>query len=114
MPSSREDGYQGYVLGAHTLTDYETLDLVFALLCMGGGATLLGITLFVWLLVRRMLRPLEHLAVSASDIARTSDHALRVQAKSDMTRSTAWHRAGPWNPNMNSLEGAYQFITERQ
>ncbi len=72
---------QGYVLGAHTVTDSETLNLVFAFLFIGGGVTLLVIALLVWLLVRRMLRPLEHLAVSASDIARTSDHALRVLAR---------------------------------
>ncbi len=72
---------QGYVLGAHTVTDLETLNLVFTFLFVGGGVTLMVIALLVWLLVRRMLRPLEHLAVFASDIARTSDHALRVQVR---------------------------------
>ena len=99
---------QGYVLGAHTLTDYETLNLVFALLCMGGGATLLGITLLVWLLVRRMLRPLEHLAVSASDIARTSDHALRVQARERHDEINSL--AQTINGMLNSLEGAYRDV----
>ena len=72
---------QGYILGAHTVTDLETFNLVFTFLFVGGGVTLLVIALLVWLLVRRMLRPLEHLAVFASDIARTSDHALRVQVR---------------------------------
>src|SRR2546423_9048905 len=67
---------QGYVLGAHTATKHATLNLVVMFLSVGGGVTLLVIALLVWLLVRRMLRPLEQLAVSASDITRTSDHAL--------------------------------------
>jgi two-component system OmpR family sensor kinase len=99
---------QGYVLGAHTVTDPETLNLVFTLLFMGGGVTLLVITLLVWLLVRRMLRPLEHLAVSASDIARTSDHALRVQARERPDEINSL--AQTMNGMLNSLEGAYRDV----
>ena len=99
---------QGYVLGAHTVTDPETLNLVFTFLFIGGGVTLLVIALLVWLLVRRMLRPLEHLAVSASDIARTSDHALRVQARERPDEINSL--AQTMNGMLNSLEGAYRDV----
>ena len=99
---------QGYVLGAHTVTDSETLNLVFTFLSMGGGVTLLVIALLVWLLVRRMLRPLEHLAVSASDIARTSDHALRVQARERPDEINSL--AQTINGMLHSLEGAYRDV----
>ncbi len=99
---------QGYVLGAHSVTDHETVNLVLTLLFMGGGVTLLVITLLVWLLVRRMLRPLEHLAVSASDIARTSDHALRVQARERPDEINSL--AQTINGMLNSLESAYRDV----
>ncbi len=99
---------QGYVLGAHTVNDNDTLNLVFALLYTGGGVTLLVIALLIWLLVRRMLRPLEHLAVSASQIARTRDHALRVQVREQPDEINSL--AQTVNGMLNSLEGAYRDI----
>jgi two-component system, OmpR family, sensor kinase len=99
---------QGYVLGAHTVADHETLNLVVTLLSIGGGVTLLVLTLLVWLLVRRMLRPLEQLAVSASDIARTSDHALRVQARERPDEINSL--AQTMNGMLNSLEAAYRDV----
>src|SRR5207302_3654356 len=99
---------QGYVLGAHTVTDLETLTLVFTFLFVGGGVTLLVLTLLVWLLVRRMLRPLEHLAVFASDIARTSDHALRVQVRQRPDEINSL--AQTINGMLHSLEGAYRDV----
>jgi len=99
---------QGYVLGAHTVTDHETLNLVFMLLYTGGGVTLMVVAVLVWLLVRRMLRPLEQLAVSASHIARTSDHALRVQAKERPDEINSL--AQTMNGMLNSLEGAYRDV----
>jgi len=99
---------QGYILGAHTVTDLETLNLVFTFLFVGCGVTLMVIALLVWLLVRRMLRPLEHLAVSASDIARTSDHALRVQVRERPDEITSL--AQTINGMLHSLEGAYRDV----
>ena len=99
---------QGYILGAHTVTDLETLNLVFTFLFVGGGVTLLVIALLVWLLVRRMLRPLEHLAVFASDIARTSDHALRVQVRQRPDEINSL--AQTINGMLHSLEGAYRDV----
>jgi signal transduction histidine kinase len=64
------------------------------------------IALLVWLLVRRMLRPLEHLAISASHIAKTSDHALRVQVKERPDEINSL--AQTMNGMLNSLEGAYR------
>ncbi len=99
---------QGYILGAHTVTDLETLNLVFTFLFVGGGVTLMVIALLVWLLVRRMLRPLEQLAVSASDITRTSDHALRVQARERPDEINSL--AQTINGMLNALEGAYRDV----
>jgi len=99
---------QGYVLGAHTASDNDTLNLVFTLLYTGGGVTLLVIALLVWLLVRKMLRPLEHLAVSASHIARNRDHALRVQAKERPDEINSL--AQTMNGMLHSLEGAYRDV----
>jgi two-component system OmpR family sensor kinase len=99
---------QGYILGAHTVTDLETFNLVFTFLFVGGGVTLLVIALLVWLLVRRMLRPLEDLAVFASDIARTSDHALRVQVRQRPDEINSL--AQTINGMLHSLEGAYRDV----
>ena len=99
---------RGYILGAHTVTDHETLSLVLTLLYTGGGVTLIVIALLVWLLVRRMLRPLEHLAVSAARIARTSDHALRVQAEERPDEINSL--AQTMNGMLVSLEGAYRDV----
>ncbi|MFL5590309.1 MAG: sensor histidine kinase [Ktedonobacteraceae bacterium] len=99
---------QGYILGAHTVTDLETFNLVFTFLFVGGGVTLMVIALLVWLLVRRMLRPLEHLAVFASDIARTSDHALRVQVRQRPDEINSL--AQTINGMLHSLEGAYRDV----
>lgn len=99
---------RGYILGAHTVTDHETLTLVFTLLYTGGGVTLMVIALLVWLLVRRMLRPLERLAVSAARIARTSDHALRVQV--DERPDEINSLAQTMNGMLISLEGAYRDV----
>ena len=99
---------QGYIIGAYTVTDHDTLSLVFTLLYTGGGVTLLVIALLVWLLVRRMLRPLEQLAISASHIARARDHALRVQVRERPDEINSL--AQTMNGMLNSLEGAYRDV----
>src|SRR6266567_2165168 len=86
----------------------QQIVLTFSFLFIGGGVTLLVIALLVWLLVRRMLRPLEHLAVSASDIARTSDHALRVLARERPDEINSL--AQTINGMLHSLEGAYRDV----
>ncbi len=99
---------QGYIIGAYTVSDHDTLNLVFTLLYTGGGVTLFVIALLVWLLVRRMLRPLEQLAVSASQIARVGDHALRVQVRERPDEINSL--AQTVNGMLNSLEGAYRDV----
>jgi two-component system OmpR family sensor kinase len=61
--------------------------------------------ILVWLLVRRTLRPLERLADSASYIAQTRDHALRVEVQGRPDEITSL--AQTINGMLHALEEAY-------
>ncbi len=99
---------QGYVLGAHIVSDGEEQTLLFRLMYVGVFVTLTLTALLVWLLVRQMLRPLERLADSASRITIASDHALRLRTEE---RPDEINRlAQTINGMLNSLEDAYRHV----
>jgi two-component system, OmpR family, sensor kinase len=64
--------------------------------------------LLVWLLIHRAMRPLEHLAVTASAIAQASDHSLRLQPEGPPDEIN--HLAHTINGMLSSLENAYQQV----
>ena len=99
---------QGYVLAASDTDNSDTINLLLNLLYSGVLIMLTLATIFVWLLIRHMLRPLEHLAESASHIAVTSDHSLRLQTGK---RPDEINRLGQTiNGMLHSLEEAYQQV----
>jgi two-component system OmpR family sensor kinase len=101
---------QGYVIAASTTTDSDSESLIFTLMYSGVFVILTLVALLVWLLVRQTLRPLERLADSASHIAQTRDHALRVhtQGRPDEINSLAQ----TINGMLHSLEEAYQHVQQ--
>ena len=58
---------------------YDTLATLARVLVPGTLAALAITGLGVHLLLRRSLRPLEHLGIEASDIARSADHSARIE-----------------------------------
>lgn len=107
--SVMKDGHIiGYVIAAHTATDHETVNLVLTLLYSCGGIMLALVILLVWLMIRRMLRPLEYLAGSAAHIAKTSDHALRLEPQRRPDEITSL--AKTINSMLDSLEDAYRQV----
>ena len=99
---------QGYVLAASDTDNSDTINLLLNLLYSGVLIMLTLATIFVWLLIRHMLRPLEQLADSASHIAMTSDHSLRLQTGE---RPDEINSLGQTiNGMLHSLEEAYQQV----
>ena len=98
----------GYLIGARAIGDTESEARLFILMYGGVFTMLTIIAVLVWLLVRRTLHPLELLASSASRIAQTRDHALRVhvQERPDEINSLAQ----TINGMLHSLEEAYQHM----
>jgi signal transduction histidine kinase len=94
---------RGYLIIANNGADSESY--IFVLMYSGAFVMLSVIAILVWLLVRRTLRPLERLANSASHIAQTRDHALRVevQGRPDEINSLAQ----TINGMLHALEEAY-------
>ncbi len=105
-----DDRVVGYVIASQTTTDHNEMRMVLAPLYTGGGILVLLVVLFVWCLIRWMLRPLEQLANSASHIAKVSDHAMRLHPprRSDEITSLA-HTI---NGMLDSLEGAYRKVQD--
>ena len=101
---------QGYVIAASTTTDSDSESLIFTLMYSGVCVMLTLVAVLVWLLVRQTLRPLERLANSASHIAQTRDHALRVhvQGHPDEINSLAQ----TINGMLHALEEAYQHMQQ--
>jgi len=101
---------QGYVIAASTTTDSDAESLIFTLMYSGVCVMLTLVAVLVWLLVRQTLRPLERLANSASHIAQTRDHALRVhvQGHPDEINSLAQ----TINGMLHALEEAYQHMQQ--
>src|SRR5258708_36445177 len=101
---------QGYFIGGSTTTDGDSESLIFTLMYSGVCVMLTLVALLVWLLVRQTLHPLERLADSASHIAQTHDHALRVhtQGRPDEINSLAQ----TINGMLHSLEEAYQHVQQ--
>jgi two-component system, OmpR family, sensor kinase len=99
---------QGYVIAASTTTESDSESLIFTLMYSGVFVMLTLVALLVWLLVRQTLRPLERLADSASHIAKTRDHALRVhtEGRPDEINSLAQ----TINGMLHALEEAYQHV----
>lgn len=100
----------GYVIAAQPVVDHATMRMVLTLLYSGGGIMLVVVMLLVWVLIRRMLHPLEYLAASASHIAKTSDHALRLQTQRRPDEITSLART--INGMLDSLEEAYRNIQD--
>ena len=96
---------RGYVIAAYAV-DGETETLIFTLMYSGVCIMLTLTALLVWLLVRRMLRPLEQLAHSASRIAKARDHSLRVRVQGQPNEITSLGRT--INGMLQALELAYQ------
>ncbi len=99
---------QGYLIAAHTTADDDSESLIFTLMYSAVFVMLTLVALLVWLLVRQMLRPLERLAASASYIALTRDHGLRVlvEGRPDEINSLAQ----TINGMLDSLEETYLHI----
>jgi two-component system OmpR family sensor kinase len=97
----------GYLIAA-TPTNNDSETLIFTLMYSGIFVMLVIVALLVWLLVRRTLRPLEHLVDAASHIALTRDHGLRVpvEGRPDEIASLAQ----TINGMLHSLEDAYQHV----
>ncbi|GCF09800.1 sensor histidine kinase [Dictyobacter arantiisoli] len=98
---------QGYILSAYNITDNNAIDLLLTLQYSGIVIILTLAAISVWLLVRHiMLRPLEHLANAASQIAMTRDHSLRLHIgkRPDEINRLAQNI----NSMLYSLEDAYQ------
>ena len=100
---------QGYLIAA-SATESDAESLIFTLMYSGVCVMLTLVALLVWLLVRQTLRPLERLADSASHIAQTRDHALRVhvQGRPDEINSLAQ----TINGMLHALEEAYQHVQQ--
>ncbi len=100
---------QGYLIAASP-TESDSELRIFTLMYSGVFIMLTLVALLVWLLVRRTLRPLEQLADSASHIAQTRDHALRVhvQGRPDEIMSLAQ----TINGMLHALEEAYQHVQQ--
>jgi two-component system OmpR family sensor kinase len=97
---------RGYLIGASTGFDAETS--IFVLMYSGACIMVTVSALLVWQLVRQTLRPLEQLAESASQIAQTSDHALRVPVRKRPDEITSL--AETINGMLQALEEAYQQV----
>jgi two-component system, OmpR family, sensor kinase len=96
---------QGYIIAARTSSEASE-SLLFTLMYSGVFVMLTLIAILVWLLVRQTLRPLEQLADSASHIAQTGDHALRLQVQERPDEITSL--AQTINGMLHALEEAYQ------
>jgi two-component system OmpR family sensor kinase len=94
---------RGYILVAHDSAQEEAH--IFILMYSSAFIMLAVSAILVWLLVRRTLRPLERLADSASYIAQTRDHALRVEVQGRPDEITSL--AQTINGMLHALEEAY-------
>ncbi len=98
---------QGYLIAARTVGD-DSESLIFTLMYSGVFVMLTVIALLVWLLVRQTLHPLERLADSASRIALTRDHGLRVPVEGPPDEINSLART--INGMLDSLEETYLHI----
>lgn len=101
---------QGYVIAASTTTDSDSESVIFTLMYGGVFVMLTVVALLVWLLVHQTLRPLERLADSASHIAQTRDHALRVHTRGRPDEINSL--AQTINGMLHALEEAYQHVQQ--
>jgi signal transduction histidine kinase len=100
---------QGYLIAA-SASESDSESRIFTLMYSGVFIMLTLVALLVWLLVRRTLRPLERLADSASHIAQTRDHALRVHGQGRPDEITSL--AQTINGMLHALEEAYQHVQQ--
>ncbi len=97
---------RGYLIGASTGADSESA--IFVLMYSGSFIMVVMIAVLVWQLVRQTLRPLEHLADAASQIALAGDHSLRVQVQKRPDEIASL--AQTINGMLHALEEAYQHV----
>ena len=102
---------QGYLIAARIngTTDND-ISFIFVLMYSGAFVMIAVIALLVWQLVRRTLSPLERLADSASQIAQTRDHSLRVYVQGGPDEINSLGRT--INGMLHSLEEAYQHMQQ--
>ncbi|EFH88714.1 sensor histidine kinase [Ktedonobacter racemifer] len=100
---------QGYIIAASASAG-DSESWIFTLMYSGVCVMLTLVAVLVWLLVRRTLRPLEQLAESASHIAQTRDHALRVQMQGRPDEINSLART--INGMLHALEEAYQHVQQ--
>ncbi len=100
---------QGYVLAARApQTIYYALAQLKNLLIPGVIEAFVFVGILVWLLIRRAMRPLESLAVTAAEIATTKDHSRRLvphKQNDEINRLTL-----TINRMLHALEDAYQEV----
>ena len=101
---------QGYIIAASTNIAGDSESWIFTLMYSGVCVMLTLVALLVWLLVRQTLHPLERLADSASHIAQTHDHALRVQTQGRPDEINSL--AQTINGMLHALEEAYQHMQQ--
>jgi two-component system, OmpR family, sensor kinase len=101
----------GYVLVARTpQTIYFALNRLSQFLYPAVPITLLLGGLITWLLVRRSLRPLSRLAVTAAEIAQDKDHTRRLVVSG--SKDEIKNLAVTINRMLQSLEEAYRQVQE--
>lgn len=100
---------QGYIIAASANAG-DSESWIFTLMYSGVCVMLTLVAVLVWLLVRQTLRPLEQLAESASHIAQTRDHALRVQMQGRPDEINSLART--INGMLHALEEAYQHVQQ--
>ncbi len=100
---------QGYVIAAHAPeTIYYALGQLKNILIPGVIEAFVFVGIVVWLLVWRAMRPLESLAITASDIAATKDHSRRLfSRKQNDEINRLVHTI---NGMLQALEEAYQEV----
>ncbi|SRR6266568_648260 len=100
---------RGYVLVARSpMTVYFALGQLRGILYPGVIVALVLAGLFIWLLVRQAMRPLEQLATTASEIAAAKDHARRLKLKGPPDEIGRLTRT--INGMLQALEDAYQEV----
>ncbi len=100
---------QGYVLAARApQTIYYALGQLKNLLIPGVIEAFVCVGIVVWLLIRRAMRPLESLAMTAAEIAATKDHSRRLFPRKQNDEIN--RLALTVNGMLRALEDAYQEV----
>jgi signal transduction histidine kinase len=111
LPVRTDTGVHGYIVVARTpRTIYQAVDRLKSVLYRGAPLALVLGGLVVWLLTRRAMRPLEHLASTAAAIATAQDHTRRLAGPS--TADEIGQLTKTINGMLQALEDAYRRVQD--